>query len=317
MSVVGGIANRDKNLATATVGARKRSAQPCLAAMALTCAVVLLSVSAAGAQIDPAGELLTGLPLRGYVVAPPGPQNGPVNQSNLPLLGDSSGAFAQALTSPDVTAALRVWTDKPANGPSNGTTIVVSDVELANTSQAMSFIAAAGRSQRGSKVSRFPVSVGHGQAFGQESTVLVNGAAVNTYAFYFSVANIAFVVTAVATTAAFTPADASKVSAAQYALAATDFAGGGVISLGGGGSTIDARKVGFIVGVALIAVLILGVIVALIRRQNTHVWRAPPELAGPLEAGWHPAPEGTGQAYWDGQAWTGRRFWTGSGWAEL
>ena len=273
--------------------------------------------AAAGAQTgDPSSALLSGLPLSGYVLAPPGPQNGPVIQSIVDLFGASSGPVTQALARTDVSTAVRVWTQTPANG----TTILASAFQFANTSAAGAFRSRVARTQRGSK---FPVTfLGHEEAFGRETAASVNGTPTETYLVCFSIAKstAVIVVIMVATTPAFTIADASLVANKQWAAAAAYYSPGGVISIplpGRVSTSSVVKKVAEVAGVVLVIVLILGITVALTRRQNTQVWRAPAEVSGPLEAGWYPAPEGAGQAYWDGQAWTRRRFWTGTGWTEF
>ena len=81
-------------------------------------------------------------------------------------------------------------------------------------------------------------------------------------------------------------------------------------ALVGDGELVDWIMVAFFV---IVGVSLIGGGVALVRlggarpgQSRAHTPSAP-AMSSPPPAGWYPAPDGRGQQYWDGQAWTSHR----------
>ncbi len=276
----------------------------------------LLVVCASGAGAtppDPSGELLARFPLSGYVAAPPGLRNGPIDQSNIDLMGGIGNPLTQAITNGDVSGAIRVWSHQPPNGTSFEMTVF----RFANESQVPNFMLGFDHGVNGSD---FAVP-GLDRAAGYRLSVSVGGVTATEYVVAFSKGPSAFAVAGVTVTAALTAADVSKVALAQYRAAPS----------GGSGLGLGAYQVGEVIGGALLAILVLGIVIAVLRRSSDigrvrweYATAGPAPAAMPSDpgsdrpVGWHAVPgKTTEQAYWDGHAWTGQRFWTGTGWAEF
>ncbi len=281
----------------------------CLTAVLGVCGPV-----AAATPPDPSTVLLRQLRLGGYVAAPPGRANGPINQTNVDIFGGTSGVVANELATGNFGAAIRLWTHEPRNG----TSVVIAAFWFRDASAIPSFRSgvASVEGSNGFAVAGVPGAVGY-----DSSALAILGAAAQVYTIIFSKGNWAFVVSAVATPPALTARDVTAIATDQYRAAPATHASS---------ASHLAYRLGEVIGAFLLAGLAIAFVATIAQRRNRPTLTTPaaPEyvLAGsfpfypPLvrEVGWHPVDRKPNeQAYWDGHAWTAQRFWTGRDWAEF
>ena len=298
-------------------------------AVALAGTVGMFFAQSEASATDTLSSIIVSNALPGMVQTPVGPLNGPINQSNLHYFGGSSGTIGQMVASGAVTGYLRSWAHEPVNGD----VAVIGAFQFQDTSEMGSILAGMNSANGAQGSSTFAVP-GITGGLGSVSHMTNSGIAVTVYVVTFAKGAIAYDVTLESTSGDLTTADALTLADNQYAAAP--------------GATVTpssnwATEVGAVVGVALVAIFVVGLIVILVqrgRRQSATLapspssfgylppppsgawpggvsYPPPPPPTGSLSPGWTTVGESNSvQWHWDGTAWTGRRQLTPAGWVE-
>jgi hypothetical protein len=303
-----------------------RRTSTCMA-VALAGTVGMFLAQSEASATDSLSAIIVSNALPGMVQTPAGPLNGPINQSNLQSFGGSSGALGQAMASGAVTGYLRSWTHEPVDGD----VAVIGAFQFQDASDMGSVLAGMNSANGAQGSSTFAVP-GITGGLGSVSHTTASGIPVTVYIVTFAKGAIAFDVTLESTSGDLTSADALALADSQFASAP--------------GATVTpssnwATQVGAVVGVALVAIFVVGLIVILVQRGrrrsatlapsplSTAYLPPPPTGARPagvsypppptesLSPGWTTVGETNSvQWHWDGTAWTGRRQLTPAGWVE-
>jgi len=302
-----------------------RRTSTCMAVVLAGTAGMFLAQSQASAT-DSLSSIVVSNALPGMVQVPAGALNGPLNQSNLHYFGGSNGTLGKLVTSGAVTGYLRSWAHEPVNGD----VAVIGAFQFQDATE-MGSVLAGMNSANGQQGSTFAVP-GITGGSGSVSHTTASGVPVTVYVVTFAKGDIAYDVTLESTSGDLTSTDALTLADSQFAAAP--------------GATVTpssnwATQAGEVVGVALVAIFVIGLIVILVqrsRRQSTPLAPSlssatylppPPPGAGPggmpypppptesLSPGWTTVGETNSvQWHWDGTAWTGRRQLTPAGWVE-
>jgi hypothetical protein len=126
-------------------------------AMAAIAGVTSVSVGSASAATDeaPLSSLILTSTLPGLVLAAPGPQNGPLTQATLALLGPMGSALEPDFSSAHVTGYIRVWSPSP----SDGSGVVIVGFRWSSQQDAESFLAGTQHPQGGAAVQPITTSI--------------------------------------------------------------------------------------------------------------------------------------------------------------
>jgi len=230
-----------------------------LGAIALVAALALLDPpTGASTTANLASEVVHST-LPGQVAAAPGPDNGPLTQSDLALaLSGNAGAaklLAPFLADGDIHGYLRVWTHRPSAGDAT----MISAFTFAESSEEQSFFGglSAGE-QRGSGAARFAVPGIPGATGVVVHSTLV-GASVIDHVVTFTRGNVVFLVRTVSESDDVTTAAAVSVAARQLAQAVRSQAPAGLS---------PRTKKGIDLGYAMLALVAVAVMVLLAQRRR-------------------------------------------------
>jgi hypothetical protein len=285
---------------------------------------------AASASPDNTPPVLLADTLPGLVPSPPGPTNGPINQSNVGLFGDKGGQLAtlvRRLADGQVTGQLRFWRHQPPNGDG----VVISAFQFTDRKALAAFLGGLDFGYGRVATRTFPVR-GLLGASGYTAPVSASGNQATAFVVTFAKGSTAFEVQVITASGDLTPADAVAVATRQAANAP-----GGLLMPDAPTGTNTAYRIGEIVGAVVLGVLVVTLVVMMGRRSlrrrrrrkrrrvGTPTWHgvapAPVPTGLPVparEVGWHMDPDHLSeQAYWDGDSWTARRRWSGAAWVDV
>ena len=249
-----------------------------LAAIAGVSSVSVGSVSAATDEAPLSGLILTST-LPGLALAPPGPQNGPLTQATLALLGPMGSALEPDFSTAQVTGYIRVW----SASPSDGSGVVIVGFRWSSRQDAENFLAGTQHPQGGAAA--LPISTSIPGAVAAVLEVPAGNQTRSEYSVAFVRGDLAFDVETVSN-GNISEAEALQVAASQ----ASRVPG----TVGTAVQPKDAESSSYRAGEAFGALLLIGSLVAVIwltarRRRPPRAttespsWPAPPGMAPPLE----------------------------------
>lgn len=308
---------------------RRRLPGYLLFAMLAGTAGLLTAQSAAVAAPDLSTVVLSNT-LPGMVAAAPGADNGPATGANLQLLGMSPAAAStlqEHINDGDVAGYIRLWSRKPPNGDA----VLDSAFQFQNAEAADAWLAGENSSLRsepgvmGTNVLGIP-----GASEYTVPTTTSSGTPFKTYLVFFNKGDISFQVGVGTSSGDLTYSDAIALANSQAANAP---ASSNTNSSSSDSSSLPYRA-GEIFGAVIVALVILWVISALIRRSRRKnpatgsalsvgsrpvVGAYPPPPSGATEPGWIASRTNMNeQFFWNGKEWAGRRHWraAGAGWVQ-
>ena len=314
----------------------------------LFAATSMTSVADADAVPGNLSSVVLSETLPGFVASPPGPKNGPVDQSNLNLFGgdgDANASLAPELADGDVNGLYRFWVHQPLNGDG----IVISAFQFKSPRQAASYLGDLDAGYSLVSAATFAVPALSG-ASGYIANVSASGSPATAYVVTFAKGGVAFEVQVITASGDLTSTDAVSLATAQSA-AVPGAPQDAIVPPVTHGSDRNA----VIIGLAVLAIIVVVAIALLVaprsrrrrrsRRSGTSrrtgrpsgarmpsapgVVPAVPVVPAPRaepaataaptrEVGWHVDPEHLSeQVYWDGQSWTARRRWSGTAWVQV
>ncbi len=153
--------------------------------------------------------------LPGFVASPPGPKNGPVDQSNLNLFGgdgDANASLAPELADGDVNGLYRFWVHQPLNGDG----IVISAFQFKSPRQAASYLGDLDAGYSLVSAATFAVPALSG-ASGYIANVSASGSPATAYVVTFAKGGVAFEVQVITASGDLTSTDAVSLATAQSA----------------------------------------------------------------------------------------------------
>jgi len=313
----------------------------------LLAATAMTSPAAGDATPGNLSSVVLSETLPGFVVSPPGPKNGPVDQSNLNLFGgdgDANVSLAPELADGDVSGLYRFWVHQPLNGDG----IVISAFQFKSAGKAARYLGDLDAGYSLVSAATFAVPALSG-ASGYIANVSASGSPATAYVVTFAKGGTTFEVQVITAGGDLTSTDAVSLATAQSA-AAPGAPQDAIVPPVTHGSDRNAVIVGS-VALAVIVVAIALLVAPRNRRRRisrrsgtsrrsgrpsgTRMASAPgvvpavPVVSTPRaeptmppastrEVGWHLDPEHLSeQAYWDGQSWTARRRWSGTAWVQV